>query len=61
MKNITISEQIKIELSRKNITQAELSGKLGLTPAAISYKLRDNKWSKLEIYFLNNKHGFNIE
>ena len=61
MKTITTSEQIRIELVRKGITQAELAESLNLTPGAISYKIRDNIWKPVEIFYMKNKLGFDLE
>lgn len=61
MEKLSTSEQIKIELKRNDLTQADLANQMNLTPAAISLKLRDNIWKPAELFFIKHKIGLNIE
>lgn len=57
---LSTSEQIRIELKRKNMTQIELAEELSLTKVSINIKLRDNIWKPAEIYMLKHKLGFDL-
>lgn len=57
---LSTSEQIRIEMKRKNITQAELGEQLGLTQITISNKLKDNIWKPAEVYMIKHKLGFDL-
>lgn len=57
---LSTSEQIRIELKRKNMTQIELAEELSLTKVSINIKLRDNIWKPAEVYMLKHKLGFDL-
>ena len=57
---LTTSEKIKIELSRKKMTQAELAKELNLDQMTISRRMTTNAWKPMEIFYMKNALGFNI-
>lgn len=58
---LSTSEQIRVEMKRKNITQTELGEMLHLTQITICNKLKDNIWKPAEVYMIKHELGFNIE
>jgi transcriptional regulator with XRE-family HTH domain len=56
---LTTSEKVRIELLRKNMTQAELAQKLGLDQMTISRRIQSNAWRSTEVFFM--KHGLKFE
>lgn len=59
-KRLTTSEKIKLELSRKKITQAELAEKLNLDQMTISRRMTTNAWKPLEVFFMKHELGFDL-
>jgi len=60
MDRLTTSEKVRIELLRKNMTQAELSEILGVEPMTISRRLSSNAWKPMEVFFMVNKLKFEL-
>jgi transcriptional regulator with XRE-family HTH domain len=60
MDRLTTSEKIKIELSRRNMTQVELAEKLGLDKVTISNRMTSNAWKPLEVFYIKNELGFDL-
>lgn len=60
MDRLTTSEKVKIELSRRNMTQTELGKKLNLNKMTISTRMQTNAWKPLEVFFMKNKLGFDL-
>lgn len=57
---LTTSEKVKIELSRKKMTQKELAEKLGVKEMTISQRISSNAWKVTEIYYMKTELGFDI-
>lgn len=57
---LTTSEKVKIELSRKKMTQKELAEKLGVKEMTVSQRISSNSWKEIEIYFMRKELGFDI-
>ncbi len=57
---LSTSEKIKIELSRRKMTQAELSEKLGLDKVTISNRMTSNAWKPLEVFYMKHELGFDL-
>jgi len=60
MKRLTTSEKVKIELSRKKMTQEELAEKLNLNLITISRRLSSNAWKPLEVFYMKHSLGFDL-
>jgi len=60
LSELTISEKVKIELSRKKMTQIELAEKLGLNKVTISQRMTADSWKPTEISFMKHELGFNL-
>jgi IS30 family transposase len=60
MDRLTTSEKVRIELLRKNMTQAELAKALNVEPMTISRRLETNAWKPIEIYYMTNKLKFQL-
>lgn len=60
-KKLTTSEKVKLELSRKKMTQNELAEKLNLDKMTISKRMNSNAWKAIEIYYMQNSLGFDLE
>ena len=41
---LTTSERVKILMGRKKITIPHLASQLGITPQALSWTIRNNRW-----------------
>ena len=59
-KRLTTSEKIKVELSRKKMTQAELAEKLNLDQMTISRRMTTNAWKTMEVFYMKNALGFDL-
>ncbi len=57
---LSTSEKIKIELSRRNMTQIELAEKLGLDKVTISNRMTSNAWKPLEVFYMKHELGFDL-
>lgn len=57
---LSTSEKVKIELSRKKMTQAELGEKLGLDQMTISRRMTTNAWKPLEVFYMKHSLGFEL-
>jgi len=57
---LTTSEKIKIELSRKKMTQAELAKELNLDQMTISRRMTTNAWKPMEVFYMKNALGFDL-
>jgi transcriptional regulator with XRE-family HTH domain len=42
--NLTTSERVKILMNRKGVTLNHLASHLGITPQALSWTIRNNRW-----------------
>jgi IS30 family transposase len=60
MDRLTTSEKVRIELLRKNMTQAQLAKALNVEPMTISRRLETNAWKPIEIYYMTNKLKFQL-
>lgn len=60
MDRLTTSEKIKIELSRRNMTQVELAEKLGLDKVTISLRMTSNAWKPLEVFYMKHSLKFDL-
>lgn len=60
MDRLTTSEKVRIELLRKNMTQAELAELLNVEPMTISRRLSSNAWKPMEVFFMVNKLKFEL-
>lgn len=59
-KKLTTSEKVKIELSRRKITQEELGVSLGLNKISISNRMTSNTWKPLEVFYMKHALGFDL-
>lgn len=57
---LTTSEKIKIELSRRNMTQEDLAKKLNVDKVTISNRMTSNTWKPLEVFYMKNALGFDL-
>ena len=57
---LTTSEKVKIELSRRKMTQEELGVALDLNLMTISRRLSSNAWKPLEIFYMKHALGFDL-
>jgi transcriptional regulator with XRE-family HTH domain len=57
---LTTSEKIKIELSRRNMTQEDLAKKLNVDKVTISNRMTSNVWKPLEVFYMKNALGFDL-
>ena len=57
---LSTSEKIKIELSRRNMTQEDLAKKLNVDKVTISNRMTSNAWKPLEVFYIKNALGFDI-
>jgi transcriptional regulator with XRE-family HTH domain len=60
MTRLTTSEKVKLELSRRKMTQEELGTALGLNLMTISRRLSSNAWKPLEVFYMKNALGFDL-
>lgn len=60
MNRLTTSEKVRIELSRKNMTQAELAKELNVEPMTITRRLDSNTWKPVEVFYMSNKLKFDL-
>lgn len=59
-KRLTTSEKVKIELSRKKMTQEDLAKKLNLTLMTINRRLNTNAWKVTEVFYMKHSLGFDL-
>ena len=59
-KQLTTSEKVKIELSRKKMTQEQLANELGLNLMTISRRLSSNAWKPMEVFYMKHALGFEL-
>lgn len=59
-KKLTTSEKVKIELSRRKMTQEELGVALGLNKISISNRMTSNAWKPLEVFYMKHSLGFDL-
>lgn len=57
---LTTSEKVKIELSRRKMTQEELAIKLELNLMTISRRLSSNAWKPIEVFYMKHALGFDL-
>lgn len=57
---LSTSEKVKIELSRRKMTQVELGEKLGLDKMTVSKRMVTNAWKPLEIFYMAHSLGFDL-
>jgi transcriptional regulator with XRE-family HTH domain len=57
---LTTSEKVKIELSRRKMTQEELAVALDLTLMTISRRLSSNAWKPVEVFYMKHALGFDL-
>lgn len=57
---LSTSEKIKIELSRRNMTQEDLAKKLNVDKVTISNRMTSNAWKPLELFYMKNALGFDL-
>jgi hypothetical protein len=57
---LTTSEKVKIEISRRKMTQEELGVALGLNKISISNRMTSNAWKPLEVFYMKHALGFNL-
>lgn len=57
---LSTSEKIKIELSRRNMTQEDLAKKLNVDKVTISNRMTSNAWKPLEVFYMKNALGFDL-
>ena len=55
---LSTSEKIKIELSRRNMTQEDLAKKLNVDKVTISNRMTSNAWKPLEVFYMKHALGF---
>lgn len=60
MDRLTTSEKVRIELQRRNMTQAELAEKLHVEPMTISRRMVTNAWKPIEIFYMKHSLNFNL-
>ena len=60
MDRLTTSEKVKIELSRRNMTQTELGKKLNLNKMTISTRMQTNAWKPIEVFYMKHSLGFDL-
>lgn len=59
-KKLTTSEKVKIELSRRKMTQEELGVVLDLNKISISNRMTSNAWKPLEVFYMKHALGFDL-
>lgn len=59
-KKLTTSEKVKIELSRRKMTQEELGVALDLNKISISNRMTSNAWKPLEVFYMKHALGFDL-
>ena len=57
---LTTSEKVKIELSRRKMTQEDLATALNLNLMTISRRISTNSWKPMEIFYMKNALGFDL-
>lgn len=57
---LTTSEKVKIELSRRKMTQEDLATALNINLMTISRRISTNAWKPMEIFYMKNALGFDI-
>ena len=57
---LTTSEKVKLELSRRKMTQEDLSKELNLDKVTISNRMTSNSWKPLEIFYMKHSLGFDL-
>ncbi len=57
---LSTSEKIKIELSRRKMTQVDLAKELNLDKMTISNRMINNAWKPLEIFYMKHSLEFNL-
>lgn len=57
---LTTSEKVKIELSRRKMTQEELGVALDLNKISISNRMTSNAWKPLEVFYMKHALGFDL-
>jgi len=57
---LSTSEKIKLELSRKKMTQEELAKELGLDKVTVSNRMTSNAWKPLEVFYIKKALGFDL-
>lgn len=57
---LSTSEKIKIELSRRNMTQEDLAKKLNVDKVTISNRMTSNAWKPLEVFYMKHALGFEL-
>lgn len=60
MERLTTSEKVRIELLRRNMTQAELAKELNVEPMTISRRLESNAWKPMEVFYMAHKLKFDL-
>lgn len=60
MDRLTTSEKVRIELLRKNMTQADLAKALNVEPMTITRRLETNAWKPVEVFYMANKLKFEL-
>jgi len=59
-RKLTTSEKVKIELSRRKMTQEELGVALDLNKISISNRMTSNAWKPLEVFYMKHALGFDL-
>lgn len=59
-KRLSTSEKIKIELSRRGMTQEDLAKKLNVDKVTISNRMTTNAWKPLEVFYMKNALSFDL-
>ena len=57
---LSTSEKIKIELSRRNMTQEDLAKKLNVDKVTVSNRMTSNAWKPLEVFYMKHALGFEL-
>ena len=60
MERLTTSEKVRIELLRRNMTQAELAKELDVEPITIARRMASNAWKPMEIFYMKHKLKFDL-
>lgn len=57
---LTTSEKVKIELSRRKMTQENLAIALNLNLMTINRRISTNTWKPTEVFYMKNALGFEL-
>ena len=57
---LSTSEKVRIELSRRKMTQNDLAMELGMNLMTLNRRIISNAWKPLEVFYMKNSLGFDL-